>query len=217
VRLSFAPNGREATPAGAVPDGYHYEILAQASEAEAQVWVKGMEAPRALAGRATLIHAWTQGAEWDSILRRIELFSTQAGPRLHLVDFTTPKGERTGWLGLTDSHGETVFSDTDFQIRMSGAKQLAGETRYWVPESLHVESPSAKGEIVLKRIAAEHDPLGDIPQPFRFIVSLSMRPHRVWADAEFEVTLRPGPTAHSLHHQGAGVAVVTFLNPVSLP
>jgi hypothetical protein len=194
VRLSFAPNGREATPAGAVPDGYHYEILAQASEAEAQVWVKGMEAPRALAGRATLIHAWTQGAEWDSILRRIELFSTQA-----------------------DSHGETVFSDTDFQIRMSGAKQLAGETRYWVPESLHVESPSAKGEIVLKRIAAEHDPLGDIPQPFRFIVSLSMRPHRVWADAEFEVTLRPGPTAHSLHHQGAGVAVVTFLNPVSLP
>jgi hypothetical protein len=183
VRLSFAPNGREATPAGAVPDGYHYEILAQASEAEAQVWVKGMEAPRALAGRATLIHAWTQGAEWDSILRRIELFSTQAGPRLHLVDFTTPKGERTGWLGLTDSHGETVFSDTDFQIRMSGAKQLAGET----------------------------------PQPFRFIVSLSMRPHRVWADAEFEVTLRPGPTAHSLHHQGAGVAVVTFLNPVSLP
>jgi len=53
-----------------------------------------------------------------------------------------------------------------------------------------------------------------IPQPFRFLLSFKLRPHRVWARASFEVTLRAGPNSPETVLKGSGVTTITFTNPL---
>ena len=63
----------------------------------------------------------------------------------------------------------------------------------------------------------EHDPLGDLPQPFRFLLSFAMRPRRVWTDSSFSLRLEATGDRAALELDGSGMASVTYLNPLESP
>jgi len=59
-----------------------------------------------------------------------------------------------------------------------------------------------------------HDPIEDLPQPYRFLVSLRSRPRRVWAESPFEVKFEAGSDRSPSEIRGTGTASVTFTNPL---
>jgi hypothetical protein len=66
----------------------------------------------------------------------------------------------------------------------------------------------------MDRLLLENDPMGIIPQPFRWLMSLKSRPHRVWIDTPFEVRVATAPVGTPLLLEGTGVAAYNFLNPL---
>ncbi len=80
---------------------------------------------------------------------------------------------------------------------------------------LTLSGKSLVGQIELGVGVLHHDPMEVIPQPFRFLLSLKMRPQRVWTESSFEVTVTPG--ADLVRIRGSGIANITFLNPAPPP
>jgi hypothetical protein len=216
IDLRFSPKGGQSAPAGLLPEGYHLDWVGSDLQAEGSLWLEGMSEPLAVRGRVAETHSWAESEESDLALRRIELFSFEGENTLYLADFLTPKGKGSRWL-LRMEGPDRVLSTSDFSSELDENGLTLERGRYWVPRSMHLQGPQVDGEISLRKVVLEYDPLKSLPQPFRFLVSLRMGPHRVWADARFEVTLRPSPDRPPLHDSGSGVAVVTFLNPVSKP
>ena len=79
---------------------------------------------------------------------------------------------------------------------------------------LQISGSGIEGAIQSSSTLAEIDPLEAIPQPFRFLLSFKLRPHRVWARASFEVRLRPGRDTPETVLKGSGVTTITYTNPL---
>lgn len=210
IDLRFTPDGPfwgAASPAGVPP----VDLLAVAAPISGHYWFRGMEAPVALSGRVGLSHTWMRRSEPDVALRRTDFFSLQGGPAVYLRDFEAPDGTRARWLAVAE-HGEILFQTNDFAVSETGRAAAQRDAGYPLPATLGIRGPKLSGRIQIGAGLLHHDPMEVMPQPFRFLLSFKMRPHRVWADSAFEVTYQNGSEAVKI--RGTGIATVTFLNPI---
>ena len=75
VALDFYPSGSALWSTDFPPSGYAIDLLDPAARAEGDVWVKGMAEPAPIQGSVAVTHSWTNAAESDLVLRRLEFFS----------------------------------------------------------------------------------------------------------------------------------------------
>jgi hypothetical protein len=153
-------------------------------------------------------------SEPDLALRRIDFFSLRGERVIYLRDFEAPDGSRSRWLAIARA-GEILYQSNDFELSTSGRSNAQSSPEYPVPATLRIRGQEVAGEIRLGVGLIHHDPMEDIPQPFRFLLSFKMRPHRVWTDSSFEVTLRS--SSDPVKIRGRGIVAATFLNPIPPP
>jgi hypothetical protein len=214
IDLQFKPDGPavwDAAEKGAAPS---VDVLATAAPIEGSVWFRGMPGPVELSGRVGLTHTWMDRSEPDVALRRIDFFSLRGAPVLYFRDSEAPDGSRARWLTIARD-GETLYQSNDFELSLAGRSSAQNGPEYPVPATLKIRSREVEGVIRIGAGLVHHDPMQDIPQPFRFLLSFKMRPHRVWTDSVFEVTLLS--SSDPLKIRGSGIATVTFLNPLPPP
>jgi hypothetical protein len=214
IDLQFTPDGPAVWDAAENADRPFVDLLAKFAPMEGSVWFRGMPERVELSGRVGLTHTWMDRSESELSLRRVDFFSLTGEPVLYFRDFEAPDGTRSRWLVIARD-GETLYQSNDFELTTSGRSSAQNDSEYPVPAALQIRGPAVNGEIRLGAGLVHHDPMEDIPQPFRFLLSLKMRPHRVWTDASFAVTLRTGPDRVRI--RGSGIATVTFLNPIPPP
>jgi hypothetical protein len=217
IDLRFAPRGHPATPAAAAPDGYHFEILDTAAPIAGTIWHRRkIPEPLEVSGRVAISHTWSENDERDVVLRRIEFFSLEDDGAIQLTAVTTPNGEQTRWLTVRDPD-ENFYQTSEFEIDLPELASNGDGACYPVPASLEIRGAGLEGRVKLERTFLEHDPLDALPLPVRLLVRVSMRPHRVWTAAPFEITLATAPGGPPRKFRGSGVAVVTYLNPARRP
>lgn len=209
IHLFYEPDGGPPAPSH-VP-GIGFELLDSGAPVRGTVWVKDMDAPLRVSGTLAATHVWMDETESKLALRRIEFFALADDLSIYLSDVTAPEGARRRWL-LVERNGEVLYSSERFELSFHAP--MSGDEDYPLPATLRFAGNGLDGEIRLGRVVLEHDPLEVLPQPFRFLLSLRSRPHRVWADSPFEVTLQAGPDRSPLQFRGSGITNVTFLNPV---
>ena len=220
VALDFYPSGSALWSTDFPPSGYAIDLLDPAARAEGDVWVKGMAEPAPIQGSVAVTHSWTNAAESDLVLRRLEFFSLPSADNtipemsLYLADLTTPQGTQSRWLVAKNGH-QVVHQAHNFDVTFDGEVQNVGN--YHVPQQLHFESERFKGSIQLNQLLLRHDPLDDIPQPFRFLIALKLKPRRVWLLSPFHITFQSDQTSEPMHLTGTGVTKVSFLNPLPRP
>jgi hypothetical protein len=185
------------------------DLLAIAAPIEGSVWFRGMPAPVELSGRVGLTHTWMDQSEPDVTLRRIDFFSLRGEPALYLRAFEPPDGASSHWLTIAGD-GKTLYQSNDFELSMNGRSSAESDPEYPVPATLQLRGRELEGEIHIGAGLVHHDPMEDIPQPFRFLLSFKMRPQRVWTESSFEVTLKSGP----VKIRGPGIVAITFLHPI---
>jgi hypothetical protein len=221
--LRFAPTGRTHTPAEVTPANYRVDLLASAAPVGGTLWLKGMSEHVEVRGLTALVHTCVPNTESDLVLRRLEFFSLQKGTAMYLLELLTPTGNRTRWLNTSDRTSMT-FSSTEVAVASSGDActgsrrgECSKQSTYWVPGSLRVRSPGLETQLELRKVLLGRDPFQALPRAIRWLISLAMHPHRVWAETTFEVTLWSGPDHSRLPKQGYGITTVTFLNHVAQP
>lgn len=214
VDLRFRPDGPAARSDEFAPSGYTLDLLDTVAPVEGTLWVKGMAEPLAVHGTVAITHSWMSEAESNLVLRRIEFFSLQGDFSLYLADLTAPSGARTRWM-VVEQEGQVAYESQEFELSLEGDAEESGSQGYGVPGVLHLESPGIRGRIQVDRVLLRYDPLVDLPQPFRSLLALKMRPRCVWALPSFEVFFRPDPDHAPVRIRGTGVTKVTFLNSMS--
>ena len=203
--------------AGAVgPGGYRVELLDLSARAEGTLWTRGMDAPIALSGRAALTHTSMDESEAHLALRRFDFVSLEEEAALLLYDLTTSGGKRLSWLAI-EKAGRILYESDDLDVSLWGVLPQWREPHYPIPAALHLRNSEVDAQIELGRILVQHDPLEDLPQPLRFLLSFRTRPKRVWMDSPFEVKVKSGSDRPYLRVQGTGIASVTYLNPLPSP
>jgi hypothetical protein len=214
IDLHFEPTAPATWDANARSAEPAVDLLANSAPIHGSVWFRGMPTPLELAGRVALSHTWMERGEAEIALRRLDFFSLGDEPSIHLRDFEAPDGTRSRWLTIVRAD-ETLFETKDLAISYEGRSDSRPSTDYPIPRTLRFHGPNVRGEIEIKVGLVHHDPMQDIPQPFRFLLSLSMRPHRMWAESPFEITVGSGPD--ELKIRGTGLTTVTYLNPPPPP
>src|SRR5262245_27195418 len=213
IRLRIESSGKGRAFGGERPD-YHVDLLDLAAPAEATVQLAGMSAPLSLRGRATLTHTWTDRSEPELVQRRIDFTSLDAGAAVYLLSVLAPGGEKTQWL-YVEREGRVLYQASDVIVDVDERPGGGGERGYPIPARLRVHGASVSGSIALERTLLEHEPLGDLPQPFRFLLSFAMRPRRVWTESPFTLQLDAAEGRPAVELAGHGIASVTYLNPLS--
>ena len=217
IDLRYTPAGDGFSPSGVTPPGYRLDVIAVSAPMEGSLWLEGMDTPLAVHGRAAVTHRWAKRPERDLTLRRIEFFGRRDEDALYLIDLTAPDGDRKRWLGLWNG-SELRFATTEFQLHLDGAAADRENSPYWVPGSLLLEGERVGGRIRIERTLAEANPLSALPGPIRFLLSLSMRPRRVWAESPFDVTLHTDPDSGRVRQvSGSGMVAFSFLDTIGRP
>jgi hypothetical protein len=214
INLRFDANAAAAWDSNARSSEPSVDLLASSAPVEGSVWFRDMPEPLELTGRAALTHTWMEEGEGSIALRRLDFFSLGDEPTIHLRDFEAPDGTRSHWLAIVRAD-ETLYETKDFEIRYEGRSDSQESADYPIPATLRFRGPNVRGEIQIRVGLFHHDPMQGIPQPFRFLLSLSMRPHRMWAESPFVVTVGSGPD--KLEIRGTGLTTVTYLNPPPPP
>lgn len=210
VHLWFEPARSLRLPDDPALGGYSSELLDPAAPVRGTLWMTGMEAPLELEGTLAATHAWMERSESELVWRQLEFFSLDRESALYLSDLTTPKGLRSRSLAVYRG-GELLHQSQRFQVELAEGPRPS--PAYPVPAALRVRSPALEGEIRVGEVLLEHDPIGDLPQPFRFLLSFRYRPRRVWMDASFELKLAAAADRPERVLGGAGIATALFLNP----
>jgi hypothetical protein len=214
IDLRFSPDGPALWDAAEKAASTSVDLLAFAAPIAGSVWFRGMPEPVELSGRAGLSHTWMERSEPDLSLRRIDFFSLQDEHSLYLRDVEAPDGTRSRWLAITRG-GETLYQGKDFALTYAGRSRAQSDPEYPVPGRLQIRGPSVNGVINLGVGLVHHDPMEDIPQPFRFLLSFKMRPHRVWTESSFEIVFKSN--SDQVRIRGSGISTVTYLNPSHPP
>lgn len=194
------------------PGGYGMRILDVAAPVEGtlQVRDRAMKEPLAVRGRASLTQTWVNTRESAVALRRIDFASLSSDGAVSLLDMTARNDTHLRWL-VVEREGRIVHQSGDFQLFLEGEQ---GGDRYPLPSALRFSDSSVQGRVELQRIVLSHDPLEDLPQPFRFLLSFRTRPRRIWAESPFEVKFDSMSDRSSWEVHGTGMASVTWLNPL---
>lgn len=213
IHLPIRPRSAEALPRDFAPVGYRSDLLALGAPTRVRFRVPSwMAEPSESDGRVSMVHTWAEGAEEDHAAVRLEVFGFDGEKAIYLTELRTPVGARRAWLKMNASHG-WQNSERLGGVSSSGLRNLARGRGYWLPRKLGIHSDRVDGTFETGAIILEVNPLVVLPPPFRWLVALSTRPHRVWADCDFHVTFRPN-SEPPVVTQGTGVAVETFLNPI---
>jgi hypothetical protein len=205
--LRYAPQGWAAAPAGLTPDGYYLDVIDAAAPVEGSLWVEGMQRAVSVNGRVGVTHTWGREPEASQVLRRLDFFSLGNDEAMLLVDFTSPTGRRTRWLSSRSSAGG-FFEASDFDLSLEGSLTDRDNSSYWMPAGLRARGASLHGDVSFARTLTEMNPLATLPAPIRLVMSLGGRPHRVWVEADYDLSLGAAPGTP--RRQGTGLAVVTF-------
>jgi hypothetical protein len=211
VQFEYAGSKPTAWIDAPISGNYSIDLLDVGTPVTGSIWLDGMSEKVAVSGTIGVTHTWMEQSEADIALRRIEFASVGEGPAIYLSDLTTPAGKRHRWLVVVRD-GAPIYRSTDFQLELAG--EQPSDQGYPAPSVLRVRTPELEATIDSGPPLVESDPLEDIPQPFRFLLSFKMRPHRVWKHASFELTLKDDPSRPPTALRGSGVTTVTFLNPL---
>ncbi len=216
IDLSFAPYaGVKLTGDDSTLD-LHTETLALSAPIEGRIGAPDdPNGGDVITGLATFTHSWGSEPEPDSLLRRIELISMKNGLGLQVVDLTSSKLDRTRWL-LVSRGDEIIHVTSNFELSISDIAPDHDQKKYWVPGKLDLNGSSVVGTATSLPVQVVLNPLGIIPQPLRFFVALSMKPHRVWAQADIDLTIDVGEEA-PLHIVSSGTLITTYLNHFPRP
>jgi hypothetical protein len=85
------------------------------------------------------------------------------------------------------------------------------EPRYPVPVRLEFAGSAARGEVRVGRELVRADPMLAIPQPFRWWLSRSTAPRRIWSLAEVDLAL--AVAGRTVAFERPGVLAVTWIHP----
>jgi hypothetical protein len=208
---------RPESPASAGPElpDTSVDLLALAAPIEGTYWFTGMAAPVSVRGRAGITHTWTGPRESERMLRRLEFFGRDGELALYLGEALAPSGQRAQLVAV-EVDGKRILNVTQVTISHGNEQNRELGDGYPVPAQLSFSGSGISGLIHLKKGLVQHDPLQDVPLPFRFLLSSAAHPQRVWMESRFEVRIDPGPSSKSLQAQGTGITSVTFTNPLPL-
>jgi len=198
-----------------LPGAYAIAALAPAA-ARGTLWLRGMPAPVPLEGTLALSHTWMERSEVDLVQRRAELFGRSGDVGLYMADLTLTDGRRRSTLVVWRSASVQQRSD-DSPVTFGDALLTPGDPRYPVAQHWDACGGQACVRAGLQREWLRWDLLDSVPQPFRFLLSFKTQPQRIWADADFEITLAGGKAPATPAVQGLGVGVVTFWRPLPAP
>jgi len=211
VHLRFEPSGAVAWTDTDHGSPYAIDLLDVGTAVVGTLWLRGMSEPLAVNGSISVTHTWMETEESELSIRRIEFSSTSEGDGVYISDVTEPSGDRHRWL-VIKRDGEAIFQTSDFHLDIE--RPTRWREGYPVPASLRIVGPGIEGTISSGPVLVEVNPLDDIPQPFRFLLSFRMRPKRFWTLASFDVRLRVDPNLPAVSLQGSGITTVTYLNPL---
>jgi len=215
IRLRFRAAAPARFPSSGEDPDYRVDLLDLSAPVDATILLPGMAAPLALAGRGALTHTWMDESEPRLVLRRFDFASLASDPSLYLRDVESPEGKHHRWL-IVERGDAVLIESSDFVIALEGPKGDA-RSRYPVPSRLRFSGTGFSGEVRLDHQLLEHDPLGDLPQPFRFLLSFATRPRRVWTDSPFSLRVDAAPGRGASLVDGNGITSVTYLNPIPSP
>jgi hypothetical protein len=213
IQLFFSPQEPAAWTQPRVGKDYSSALLDLGTPVTGTILLKGMSQPVSVRGTISVAHTWMTKSEAKLALRRIEFSSSGGGTAIYISDLTTPSGDHQRWL-VVESDGTEIFRSTDFQLQLGDSPAKSGKKDYPTPGSLQITAPGLEGTIQIGTLLFSVDPLKDIPQPFRFLLSFSTRPHRVWARSSFELRLGTATERKETVLRGSGVTTITFLNPL---
>lgn len=216
IRLAIEADETIRRAGAAGPGGYRVDLLDLAARAEGTLWTQGMDAPIALSGRAAVTHTWMDQSESRLALRRFDLASPEEEAALLFYDLTTSGGRHLSWL-LIEKAGQILYESGDLEVSLGGVLPQWREPRYPIPAALHLRNSEVDARIELGRILVQHEPLQDLPQPLRFLLSFRTRPKRIWTDSQIEVKVNSASGRSYIRVRGTGIVSVTYLNPLPSP
>jgi hypothetical protein len=193
---------------------YWVDVLLPAP-VQGRIWVRGMAAPRAVAGTAAVAHTWMERREADVIRRRTDLVARLGGTALFVSQLTPVEGGRRTTM-VAGRGGHVLVRADDAQLD-SGAATTRGDARYPVPAGFEVRSAALTAQVAVGRELLRWDPLEVLPQPFRFLLALRGRPQRVWADADVVLTMTLPDAGAVADAHGAGIVALSFAQPIAPP
>jgi hypothetical protein len=213
--LQITPETRPLWSPALAPPGYALDLLALAAPIEGTLWLKGMTEPLQVRGTVTVTHSWTNTAGSSLVLRRVEIFSLQAKNPLYGIDVTAPDGARKRWI-VAKRPGQAEYMSEHFDFSFIGDLKGQHDRGYAVPNAMLLKNTELEGQIRLESQILQADLFIDLPRPFRYLVSLALdlRPQRVWAQSQFEITWQASSGTAPIQERGDGITAVTFLNPL---
>ena len=198
-----------------LPGAYAIEALAPTAT-HGTLWLRGMPAPVPLEGTLALTHTWMERSEVDLVQRRAELFGRSGDVGLYLADLTLADGRRRSTLVVWRGADVQQRSD-DLPVTFGDALLTPEDPHYPVAQHWEAYGGQARLRAHLQREWLRWDLLDSVPQPFRLLLSFKAQPQRIWADADFALTLAHGEAPPTIAVQGLGVGVLTFLRPLPAP
>ena len=211
IDLRFTPQPLPSPIPGTLPKGYNLEVLALGARVTGTLQMPGMPEAQSATGRISMVHTWMSDDESQLAPHRIE-FHALADDALYVLDLSDPEGRRWNWL-LAQSPGSAPRSLAGFETRLDGSLNGLSRPEYFVPAGIHWFGTCLDAFAALSRPLLQNDPLEALPQPIRWLVGLSIKPHRVWATSGFEVTLRACSDRPRLQMLGTGITTLTFMRP----
>lgn len=213
--LQMTPDARPLWSPTLAPPGYALDLLALAVPIEGTLWLKGMTEPLCVRGTVTVTHSWTNAAGSSLVLRRVEMFTLQEQLPVYGIDLTAPNGARKRWL-VMKLPGQREYVSEHFDLSLDGELKSTHDRGYSVPSAMQLKNAELAGQIRLESQILHADPFIDLPRPFRYLVSLALdlRPQRVWAQSQFEMTWQAASSIASMPKLGDGITAVTFLSPL---
>jgi len=211
IHLRMRP-GPRASIGPELPDT-SVDVLAVSAPIEGTFWFAGMAEPQSVRGRVGITHTWMDPRESDRVVRRIDFFGRDGALAFYLGEALAPDGRRAQVVTV-ERDGKAILNVTEITISHGEEKTTEMGAGYPVPRQLVLSAKGFSGVIHLNHALVRHEPLQDLPLPFRFLLSSAAHPQRVWMDSRFEVRIEQGPLSTPLQAQGTGITSVAFTNPL---
>lgn len=204
IRLFFefaASDLAASVPSSRLPPGYAVDVLAVAAPTSGTLRAPWMTEPKEVRGRTWMAHTWTDKAEAQLLDRRIDLYA--GGPERAFYGLQLRNGPpfSSHWFIGRNATGQIIESPIhviDTWTESPRPQDERGSSAYPLPGSFEVKRGAHAGVIAITREWLRYDPLGVIPNPFRWFIRKSTEPQEVWADARIDVTLFAAPGSPSL-------------------
>ncbi|MBW2267407.1 MAG: hypothetical protein JRH16_02430 [Deltaproteobacteria bacterium] len=154
---------------------------------ESTFQVGKMPAPVSVEGVVMLRHAWSRTSESKHTRRWIDVIAGDTHDGVVIWGFENPQGERRQWLSRTRD-GAPALETTAFELAPEGAS--GPEPAYPVPRRIELRGARLDGHLEFGGELVRVDPMGIIPQPFRWFLSREIAPRRILSRAQLH--LEPG-------------------------